>query len=473
MQNKYDIIVVGAGSGGLNIASFMNKVGFSVLLIDKSDINIGGDCLNYGCVPSKALIHISRLIYDAKKSKRFGMKIKGKINIKKVTEYIKEKQDVIRKHENADYFREKGMDVVLGEAEFAGKNYVKVNNKVFSGEKIVLATGGKPRKLKIEGIDRLEYGKTYFDNESVFDLNELPKKFLFIGGGPIGIELGQTLKRLGSEVTIVQRGSQFLNKERKNISDLLLKQLKKEGIKFYFNCEPVKITGGNKALLKGKKGNKYEEEFDAIFVGIGRELNIPKGLKKAGIELGENGKLIVDDYLRTTNKKIYVVGDIVGSYQFTHAAELHSRIVLNNFFSPFKKKINYDKLSWVTYTYPEIANFGLNEKQLKKRNIDYEMLELGLESDRHIVENFTEGKLILFIQKNKILGGSMIAPDAGELSQELILAMSSELNIKELFNKTYPYPTAARINKKIITNYFAKKLTVFREKILRFLYNKV
>ena len=206
-------------------------------------------------------------------------------------------------------------------------------------------------------------------------------------------------------------------------------------------------------------------------MSIGRQLNIDGlDLDKAGIEFS-GGKIKVDDYLRTTNKKVFVCGDVAGSYQFTHAAELHAGVLINNFFSPFKKKLNNDNLSWVTYTSPEIATFGLNQQTLDQRSILYEKLVLDFEDDdRSIVDDYVDGKLILFVSKNKILGGSMAAMNAGEMIQELILMNSSGMDIKHIFNKIYPYPTASRVNKKIISNQFSKKLSPFAKKILKFMY---
>ncbi len=464
---KYDIIVIGAGSGGLNIASFMNKAGFNVLLVDKSDRDIGGDCLNYGCVPSKALIHISRLIYNAKESTKFGFKISGEIDIKRVVEYITSKKEFIRTHENADYFRKQGMDVVLGFAKFISKDSIEVEGKKFSAKKIVIATGSMARKLDIPGVEKLEL----YNNESIFNLNHLPKKFLFIGGGPIGIELGQALNRLGSEVTIVQNINQFLQKEDKEIADVLLQQLKKEGIKFKFNSVPIKAISKNEVLIRNKDGKEEIVKCDSVFVGIGRQLNLEGlDLNKAGIKHSER-KIEVNEYLQTTNSNIYLCGDIVGSYQFTHAAEMHAGVLINNFFSPLKKKINYDNIAWVTYTYPEIATFGLKTDELKKRNIEFEVINTNFEhDDRAIVDNFTNGKVKLYISNNKILGGTMVAPNAGELIQELILANSAKLSITELFKKVYPYPTASRINKKAISSIFSRKLNPFSKKLMRWLY---
>ncbi|MAH03198.1 hypothetical protein CMI39_00215 [Candidatus Pacearchaeota archaeon] len=292
---------------------------------------------------------------------------------------------------------------------------------------------------------------------------------LVIGGGPIGIELGQAFNRLGSNVSVIQRGPCFLPKEDKEITDVLLKKLKKEGMKFYFNSTPKKFVSYNKVII----GNKTKINFDSVLISVGRELNIENlDLGKAGIKLDESGKkIIVNSCLQTTNKNVFLCGDIAGSYQFTHAAELHAKIILNNFFSLFKKKLNYDDFSWVTYTTPEIATFGLNEGEIKKRNIRYKKLILNLSyDDRAIVEDYREGKIILYISSGKLLGGSLVSSNAGELFQELVLAKTSNLEIKHIFNKIYPYPTASRINKRIISNYIGNKLTLSIKKIMRFLY---
>jgi len=464
---KYDIIVIGAGSGGLNIAGFMNTAGFKVLLIDKSDRSIGGDCLNFGCVPSKALIHVSRLCYDAKEAMPFGLTTKGKVDIKRVMNYVSSKVNVIRKHENADHFRRKGMDVVLGLAKFAGKNKVSVNGRVYTGKKILLATGSRPRTLTTPGVEKVDY----YTNETIFGMKKLPEHLVIVGGGPVGIELGQAFRRFGSKVSVINGGSIFLPKERPEIAHVLKEQLEKEGMKFYFNSRPKEFTSAKNIVIENKNGKKTTLHFDALLVSTGRQLNTEGlDLEKAGIQM-DGHKLNVDNYLRTTNKRVLLCGDIVGSYQFTHAAELHAAVIINNFFSPFKKKVSYDHLSWVTYTSPEIATFGLNEGTLTKRKIAYEKLELDFtDDDRAIVDDFTKGRMVLFISKGKILGGSMVAMNAGELFQELILANTSKLDIKEIIHKIYPYPTAGRVNKTIIGHHFMKKLTPRSKKILKWLY---
>ncbi|MGI8600826.1 MAG: dihydrolipoyl dehydrogenase family protein [Chitinophagaceae bacterium] len=473
MQKKYDIIIIGAGSAGLSVSLFMNKVGFNVLLIDKTDHHIGGDCLNDGCVPSKALIHIARISHSAKEAEKFGIQVNGQVDIKKATEYIYKRQSIIREHENAEHFRKEGLDVVLGVAKFIGRHEVEVEGKKYYGKKIVIATGSKPKKLKTPGIEKVKY----YDNESIFHINDLPPRLLVVGGGPIGIELGQAFHRLGSKVTVVQRGEAILEHDEKAVTDILYHQLKNEGIEFIFNADVDSFPTPNEVIITLKDGNTQTIAMDAVFVGIGRELNIKNlQLEKAGVEVKDD-KIEVNEYMQTTNKNIYVCGDVAGSLQFSHAAEQQARIILNNLFSPLKKKLNNNYMSWVTFTDPELATFGLQEKDLKKKKIKYRCLDTDFDSDdRAITDSHRYGKLILyisqgsFLHKEKILGGTMVAPGAGELVQELILANAAKIPINAIFHKIYPYPVASRINQKAIVHYKQEGLTEGIKKLLRFTY---
>ncbi|PJE75767.1 mercuric reductase [Candidatus Uhrbacteria bacterium CG10_big_fil_rev_8_21_14_0_10_48_11] len=470
MGNKtFDIIVIGAGSGGLNIAVFANRIGLSTLLIDKSDKNIGGDCLNFGCVPSKALIHVARAARAGRNLEKFGLKSTGVVDIRSVMAYVKSRQDIIREHENANWFRKSGMSVILGEAKFVSQNRVSVGDVVYEGKHIVLATGSRPRAISLPGIEHARV----FNNESIFDIDFLPKNLVIIGGGPIGIELGQAFQRLGSQVTILERGEKFLPKEDKDITDILYKRMVSEGINVLFHAQAKNIRENGK-LAVDILGREQLLPLDALFVGIGRQLNIEGlDLDKANIELEESGqKLKVDRYLRTTNKNIVVCGDVAGQYQFTHAAELHAGVIIRNWFSPFKKKLSNDNLSWVTYTDPEIATFGISADELKKRGIFYETIaESFSHDDRAITDDYRDGLLKINIsKKGKILGGTMIAPHAGELVQELIFAQTHDMSLSDIFAKIYPYPTAARINKRTAQNYQGRKLDPRSKKLLHMLF---
>lgn len=469
-ENEFDIIVIGCGSGGLSIGLFMNKAGFKVLMISKTDKSIGGDCLNDGCVPSKSLLHVSKVINSAKKASSFGLTISGDVDIKKAVEYIYGKQEVIRKHENASWLKEQGVEVALGIAHFTGKNEVEVAGKRYSAKKIVIATGSRPKKLNIPGIDQVKY----YDNKSIFSIENLPLKLIVIGGGPIGIEIAQALSRLGSKVTVIQHSAGILEHDDSCVTAILMDQLQKEGVEIILNAQTDKFISANEAVIILKDGSTTNIKFDAIFAGVGRELNTEElKLENSLIEVKDK-RIVTDKYLRTTNKNVFVCGDVAGSLQFSHAAEFHARIILNNLFSPIKKRLNNDYMSWVTFTDPELATFGLNEKELKERKISYERLEQEFDhDDRAIVDDYRFGKLILyisskgFLRKQKILGGTMISPNAGELIQELILANSTSLSINTIFNKIYPYPVASRINQKAIVQYKQKLLTESLKKLLR------
>ena len=469
----YDIIIIGCGSGGLSIGLFMQRAGFKVLMVSKTDKDIGGECLNDGCVPSKALIHTSRLAHNAKLAGELGLQVSGKVDIKKAISYVYSKQQVIRDHENAAWLTAQGIDVALGEASFCGRKEIEVNGKKYSAKKIIIATGSKPKKLAVPGVEKV----SYFDNENIFHIDELPDRLLVVGSGPIGIEIAQAFNRLGSKVTVIEEGSRILVHDDESLAAILLQQLQQEGINFHFNISIENFVSKTEAVAKPKNGTALTLNFDAVFVGIGRQLVLePLQLQKAGIEIKDH-KIVADKKLRTSNKDIFVCGDVAGDLQFSHAAEFHARIILNNLFSPLKKKLQNNYMSWVTFTDPELATFGLSEKQLMQSHIKYKKLEQSFhEDDRAIVDNYQYAKLILFIsekrflRKQKILGGSMIAPNAGELIQELILAMANKISINAIFNKIYPYPVASRINQKIILQMKQEELTPFIKKLLQTVY---
>lgn len=473
MKAIYDIIIIGAGSAGLSVGLFMARAGLKVMMIAESDRDIGGDCLNDGCVPSKAFIRVAKIIHHAKLADNFGLKLDGTVDIKKAIDYVYGKQEIIRDHENAAWLKAQGIDVVLGRARFTGRQEIDIAGTRYRGKKMVIATGSRPRKLKIPGIEDVRC----YDNESIFRIEELPKRLLVVGGGPAGIEIAQAMSRLGCLVAVVHQAEMILENDDPAVTKVLLKQLQGEGIQFFLNATVARFSNGDHAEIRLQDGVTERSMFDAVFVGIGRDLNIESlDLVHAGVEVNQ-GRILVDKYLRTTNKKVFVCGDVAGSLQFSHAAESHARLLINNFFSPIHKKINNDYLSWVTFSDPELATFGLSEKQLKERNISYVRLEQDFnDDDRAVVDEYQYGKLVLFIttqgflKKQKILGGTMIAPNAGELIQELILANSEKISIDSLFHKIYPYPVAGRINQKAILEYKQLGLTPGIKKLLQLAY---
>ena len=477
-MKKYDLIVIGAGSGGIGAAGIANRLGLDVLMISSTAFDVGGDCLNYGCVPSKALIHVSRLFHGGKEAANFGLQVSGKADMSKVLEYIHEQQAIINAHENPEYFRkEREMDVEIGWAKFVDEKTVRVGDKDFTANKIVLATGSKPRKLEVEGADLV---KKIHTNETLFyDLKELPERFTVIGGGPIGCELGQAMSRLGAKVTIINRGEHIMGKERPEFQKIMEERLRAEGITIINNAEVTGFSDANTVIYE-KNGKQEQLEFDEILAGIGRIVRTEgMDLAKAKIEV-KDGKITVDDYYRSTNKNVYVVGDAMGREQFSHGAEMYNRDLIVNLLSPFPlRKHSLKHFSWVTYTDPEIATFGWTEENLKEKGIAYTKIEQDFKhDDRAITANYQDySKLVLYLSEKslfnrtvKILGGTMAAPQAGELIQELLTAGIEGMSVNTLFNKVYAYPVASRINQKAITQYREGDLTEGLKKVFRFLF---
>lgn len=471
--NQYDIIVVGAGSAGLSISLFTGKAGLRTLLIDKTEQNIGGDCLNTGCVPSKALIHVSRLLYSARQATRFGLSVSGRPDIRKVLEQVHRAQSEIRKHENSEYLATQGIDVVLGEASFVDRKSVRVRDKVYSARRIVIATGSRPAHPAISGIEMVRA----FDNESIFDITDLPSRMLIIGAGPVGVEMAQVFSRLACDVTLVGRNKKILPADPKEITDPLEQQFLKEGITIYTGSQIDRFTSPSTCILKDAQGKERELSFDAIFLATGRSFQLDAlNLNLADVRV-ERGKIKNDLRLATTNPRIFVCGDVAGRHMFSHAAEHHARVLLNNFFSPLKHEVDDRKGSWVTFSDPQVATFGMSEGNLKQLGRRYEKLVHDFnQDDRAVVDEYQYGKLVLLVTpknlwgQQRILGGSMIAPHAGEMIQELVTAMNTSLDIKVFFDKIYPYPVASRVNQFIVVNHQEKRLTQGIKKMLRLLF---
>lgn len=294
MKSYYDLIAVGAGAAGLGVAIAMRRLGFSVLLIDRKDSLIGGDCLNEGCIPSKALIHVSRLIHNAKRTQPFGWKAEGKTNLAAVMRYVRERQETIRAHENAAYLRDsEGLDVEIGTARFVDKQAIEINRadgtiRPVSAKNIVLCTGSKPQILPVDGIEQVKV----WTNENIFTLDQLPDRLLVVGAGPIGIELSQAFARMGSQVTVVGREGRILAKEHPDVTALLQQRLTEEGVRFKLNHKLVAFRDANTAELSSDDGTTELVPFDVLLVAIGRTFNFDDlNLSAAGIELDDRGRI--------------------------------------------------------------------------------------------------------------------------------------------------------------------------------------
>lgn len=477
MRSRHDIIVIGAGAGGLGVAIGMARFGFAVLLIDRDESNFGGECLNSGCIPSKALIHVAGIIQNASLASSFGLKVDGQVDMAAVKRYLDESMDTIRQHESAEYLqREEGIDVLIGEASFSSPKSVTVNGAEYRASKFLIATGSSPRIPDIPGIDK----PTILTNENLFSLEEIPERMVIIGAGPIGLEMGQAFGRLGSKVTVLDQSDRIANGELPEVSELLQQRLEEEGMDFRLNSRIVRFGSSNELVYVHSNGTEHSLTFDKVLVAIGREVSYDSlKLENAGIKL-RNGRLILDSYLRTTNRRVLAAGDAVGNAFFSHAAELHTTVILTNFFTPwpFRKRYSLDHFSRVTFTNPEVASFGLGEDQIRKSGRPYDKLDYRFdEDDRATVSDYRYGRLILFLSKNrlnprngKILGGTIVAPQAGEMIQELILARQKGLGLSSIFNKIYPYPTQSRVTKIALVAKFSDTISPGIKRLLKALF---
>jgi pyruvate/2-oxoglutarate dehydrogenase complex dihydrolipoamide dehydrogenase (E3) component len=462
-SHAYDVIVIGAGAAGLNVAAPAAKLGLKTLLIDKNPENFGGECLLTGCVPSKALLHVAKLCHDGRRLNDFGFRVYGSLDFQKAFEYVRGVKAKIQEHDSPDFLETFGLEFSFGTARFVSPNSVEVGGRRYHARRIVLATGSRPRIPDVLGVQHVRY----LTHENLFQIERLPRRFLIVGGGPIGVEMAQAFARLGSQVTLIEQGPRLLARDPEEASGIIQRCLEREGVTVHLNANLQAFPTRSRAAIDAG-GRFFEQPFDQVLFAAGKKLDFGElNLTAAGIATA-NGKIQVDPYLRTSNKQVFVCGDAVGHVYLTHVTELHASVILWNLFSPVKKKLSYDHLSWVTFTDPEVATFGLSERQIKKRGIAYRKVVQGFEDvNRATTDSYPESQLIVYLKGDRLLGGTMVAPNAGELIQELILARQNKLSLRKLLDKVYPYPTAARVNRWLAIWEYDRKMTEPVKKILR------
>lgn len=442
MAVEYDLVVIGGGSGGLLVAGVAASLKAKVALIERD--RLGGDCLWYGCVPSKSLIHASRMAYQVKSSERFGIYCPNpQIDFAKAIGHVQGVISTIQPHDSPERFESLGVEVIFGSGEFVDQQTFAVNGRRLRARAFVIATGSRPAIPPIPGL--LAAG--YLTNEQVFSITQLPESMAVIGGGPIGCELGQAFSRLGAKVTIVASRSSLLSKEDPEAVDVVHKQFESEGISVLTQTkvERVEIAAGKKYLWAG--GQKIA--VDEILVASGRQPNVESlNLNAAKVKLGKLG-IDVNAKLQTTNPRIYACGDVIGGYQFTHVAGYQANVVLKNaLFLPLFKA-DYRVIPWATFTDPELARVGLSEQEARKRYGDdiYVVKQDFAEVDRAQAEGATNGFAKIITRRNgQILGAHLVGASAGELIHEIVLAMSHKLKISAL-SGIHIYPTLAEVNK--------------------------
>ncbi len=470
----FDIGVLGGGSAGLTTAAGSSILGAKALLIEKEN-KLGGDCLHYGCVPSKTLIKSAHVYHQMKQAEKFGLPavVVPPVDYAKVSQRIQSVIEVIQHHDSAERFCQLGTRVEFGGAKFLDPHTVDLEGHAFSAKYWVIATGSSPSIPNIEGLN----STPYITNKEIFYLDRLPESLIVLGGGPIACEMAQAFARLGSQVTMLQRSGHILSKEDADMADALQQTLEAEGVTVYVGTtlEKVRDLGHAREVTVTLKatGETTTVQADTLLAALGRIPNLDGlGLEDIGVEYTAKG-LILDDRLRTTQKHIYGAGDVTGDYQFTHAAGYEGGIVIRNTIFHLPTKVNYANLPWCTYTDPELASIGLNEKAAQAAGVKYTVWTEPFKSnDRSLAEGEETGWIKMLVDDNeKPLGVQILGPQAGELISEWVAVMNGKVKLSTLYYSVHPYPTIAEINKRVVGNMMSSKLSERVKAGLKFFFN--
>lgn len=460
----YDIGIIGGGAAGLTVAAGAAQLGVKTILIEK-DSKLGGDCLHYGCVPSKALIKSASVYQKMRTAEHYGLPPVDlpPVDLGKVNDRIQSIIDKIQVHDSEERFCQLGAKVVFGDAFFIDDHQVEYDGKRVSAKYWVLATGSEPVELPIPGL--AEAG--YWTNMDIFSLRDLPKSMIVIGGGPIGCELAQAFSRLGTEVRILQRNCQILAADDQDMAEMVQDAFRREGIGLDLCAETqeVRKTANGVELTYEAHGETHIISADKILVAVGRQPSISTlQLENAGVEYDARG-VKVDDRLRTSQKHIFAAGDVIGKHQFTHAAGYEGGIVISNAVFKLPRKVDYTWMPWCTYTEPELASLGLNEMAATAAGIEYTVWEESFSvNDRAQAEGYPEGKIKLILdKKGKPLGVQMVGVHAGELAAEWVAVLNSKTSLTTVASAMHAYPTVSEINKRVAGKVLSSKL--FSDKV--------
>jgi pyruvate/2-oxoglutarate dehydrogenase complex dihydrolipoamide dehydrogenase (E3) component len=462
---KHDLVVIGGGSAGLTASIFAAEAGLDTALVEQSPDDVGGECLRSGCVPSKTLLRIAQNIHDADNLTDIGLRVRGKPDWDAVKDEIQSVQETIRKAESPSSLRERDITTYFGTAAFTGRRSLQVDDTTVSADTIILATGTAPRTPSVQGIDKADT----VTNETIFEMDELPDELLVVGGGPLGCELGQALNRLGSDVTIVERGSYLLGTEPVEASKRVRKSFEDEGINVFCDTD---VTGFDEHTAYVTTANGERSlSFDNVLLATGRTPNTGGlGLDNAGITCDKQGHPEHDEYLQTTNPDVYVAGDLTGSYQFSHAAEYESTMIVKNEILPYFSKITYETMSHATYTDPVVASFGRSRTELDKEGIRYDVIHADFEHADKAIINDDDSWGEYYVTNRTFRGGIIVSDDAHHIIQELILAQQEDVKTTDIVNKIYPYPSIEAVTKHSVLNHLKDLLGDMTKHLIRFSY---
>lgn len=458
---RYNLVVIGAGTAGLVTAAGAAGLGAKVALIEKH--LLGGDCLNVGCVPSKAIIRCARSAFDAREAGRFGTHMDSEVQVDfpAVMERMRKIRADLSPNDSAQRFAKLGVDVFLGEAHFSGPDTIQVGGQSLRFKQAVIATGARPVQPPVPGL--AEAG--YLTNETVFNLTQRPRRMAVIGGGPIGCELAQAFQRLGSEVTLFHRNAHLLDREDVDAAAIVQNTFIREGVRLLLNATITRVerNGGEKIIYYEIQGTQEKLAVDEILAGAGRAPNV-EGLNLEAVGVRYDGRkgVVVNDNLQTSNPRIYAAGDVCLNWKFTHAADFSARIVIQNALFLGHKKAGAMTVPWCTYTDPEIAHVGLYERDAHERGVEIDTyVRKFKEVDRAALDGEDEGFVKLHTRKgsDEILGATIVARHAGEMISEISVAMAAKLGLGKLASVIHPYPTQAEAIRQCGDAYNRTRLT--------------
>ncbi len=451
-----DICVIGAGSAGLSVAAGAARMGASTVLIEKA--KMGGDCLNYGCVPSKALLAAAHTAEAIRRAGRFGIDAKvTSIRGKGVHDHVHGVIGAIAPNDSVERFEGLGVTVIQETARFTGPTQVEAGDTRINARRLVIATGSSPMVPPIDGLS----DAPYLTNETIFELDRIPEHLIIVGGGPIGIEMAQAHRDLGASVTVLEKFS-ALPKDDPELAEVVLDRLRENGVDLREGVDVVSVnrTSSGVSVTTARNGEKTVIDGSHILVATGRKPNVQDlDLEKAGIEYSPKG-IQVDARLRTTNRKVFAIGDVAGGYQFTHVASYHAGIVIKNALFRIPARQETRCIPWVTYTAPELAQVGLTADQAQEQHNHIRVLTWPYyDNDRAQAEGLTEGLAkIVATRRGHILGAGIVGARAGELIQTWVLAMSQRIKIGAVASMIAPYPTLGEVNKRAAGGFYTPKL---------------
>jgi pyruvate/2-oxoglutarate dehydrogenase complex dihydrolipoamide dehydrogenase (E3) component len=463
-RGPYHLLIIGAGPAGLIAARAAVREGAKVALIERN--LLGGSCLNNGCIPSKAIIRTSRLYREMRDAEHFGGRVPGGIAVDfpAVMERVRRIRARLSERGSAERLAAMGIDLHFGEARFAGPDSVTVGGNVLRFKKALVATGARPVRPPIPGLEEAGY-LTY---ENVFDLTECPQRLLVIGGGPVGCELAQAFARLGSRVTLVEEDPMFLGHEERDAAQLLSDALARDGIEIHLDTQTtrVRVEGNDKVADLVNDDTKRTVAVDQILVGVGTAPNVQGlELEAAGVVYDDARGIPVDDFLRTTNRRIFAAGDVCAGNKFPHIESAAGRIVVANALFLGRQRLSAEAIPWCTFTDPEIAHVGMYVTEARQKNIPVKTFTILMhEVDRAITDGEEEGFVKVHVREGtgKILGATVVASHAGDLINEISLAMSAGLDLHALARVNQPYPTQSQAIKMAAGAYVASRRTSFR-----------